>query len=222
MRTPFLVADGDALVRSTVGPVLARRCSLRVVAEAADVSGARLALARHRPALALVAADLPGGGLELCGEVTASEAAVRIVVLGDGEDGRGVLAALERGADGFVDRRQPLAEVADAVVTVLAGQAYVPPGTLAPVLRRLIRRNREADRVLHRFMNLTRRERQIVELLADGCDVAAVAEILVISPQTARTHIQNVISKLGVHSRLEVAALVHEHGLLDRLLRKGA
>lgn len=64
---------------------------------------------------------------------------------------------------------------------------------------------------------LTRREKEVLALLAGGSDNDAIAQALVISPQTARTHIQNVLGKLGVHSRLEAAAFVMQNGILDEL-----
>jgi two-component system, NarL family, nitrate/nitrite response regulator NarL len=64
---------------------------------------------------------------------------------------------------------------------------------------------------------LTRREKEVLGLLAGGADNDAIAQALVISPQTARTHIQNVLGKLGVHSRLEAAAFVMQNGILDEL-----
>ena len=67
---------------------------------------------------------------------------------------------------------------------------------------------------------LTRREQEVLRFLAEGADNDGIAQGLVISPQTARTHVQNVLSKLGVHSRLEAAAFVRRSGLLDELLEQ--
>jgi two-component system nitrate/nitrite response regulator NarL len=88
---------------------------------------------------------------------------------------------------------------------------------LGPLLSRLILRRREQDDALRRAGRLTRREREVLALLAEGGDNDAIAQRLVISPQTARTHIQNVLSKLGVHSRLEAAAFVIQNGILEDL-----
>jgi two-component system nitrate/nitrite response regulator NarL len=89
---------------------------------------------------------------------------------------------------------------------------------LGPLLKRLIVRRREQDEALRRMSRLTRREREVLALLAEGADNDGIAQALVISPQTARTHIQNVLSKLGVHSRLEAAAFVVQNGILDELV----
>jgi two-component system nitrate/nitrite response regulator NarL len=88
---------------------------------------------------------------------------------------------------------------------------------LGALLARLIRRRREQDEAIRRMSRLTRREKEVLALLAGGADNDAIAQALVISPQTARTHIQNVLGKLGVHSRLEAAAFVMQNGILDEL-----
>jgi DNA-binding NarL/FixJ family response regulator len=84
-------------------------------------------------------------------------------------------------------------------------------------LRRLIVRRRERDDALKRMAKLTRREREVLALVAQGADNDAIAQVLVISPETARTHIQNVLGKLSVHSRLEAAAFVTQNGILSDL-----
>jgi DNA-binding NarL/FixJ family response regulator len=78
-----------------------------------------------------------------------------------------------------------------------------------------MRRRREQNEVLRRVARLTRREREVLRLMAGGAGTEAIARTLVISPQTARTHIQNILAKLQVHSRLEAAALVNGAGILE-------
>jgi DNA-binding NarL/FixJ family response regulator len=86
---------------------------------------------------------------------------------------------------------------------------------LGGLLDRLVNRRREQSDAVRRMGRLTPREREVLALLAQGGDNDSIARDLVISPQTARTHIQNVLVKLGVHSRLEAAAVAIRNGLLD-------
>ena len=89
---------------------------------------------------------------------------------------------------------------------------------LGTLLHRLIQRRRERDEALRRMAGLTRREREVLALLADGGDNETIADRLFISPETARTHIQNVLGKLRVHSRLEAASFVNQSGIFDDLV----
>ena len=89
---------------------------------------------------------------------------------------------------------------------------------LGGLISNLVQRRRERDRAARVLRSLTRREREVLSLLADGADNDAIAQALVISPQTVRTHIQNVLNKLGVHSRLEAASFVIRNQLGDELV----
>jgi DNA-binding NarL/FixJ family response regulator len=129
--------------------------------------------------------------------------------------------ALESGAAGFVTRAGPLGDLITAIRSVHRGEAMVPPMMLGPLLAALIRRRREQAVVLQRISMLTRREREVLVLVCRGADSRTIAEALVISPETARTHVQNVLSKLGVHSRIEAAALIGPDDLLDQLVEMG-
>jgi DNA-binding NarL/FixJ family response regulator len=100
---------------------------------------------------------------------------------------------------------------------VRRGETIVPSTMLGNLLTRLMRRRQEQDEAYRHISRLTPREREVLRLLVEGRGTEAIAMTLVISPQTARTHIQNILAKLGVHSRLEAAALVNETGVLERL-----
>jgi DNA-binding CsgD family transcriptional regulator len=88
---------------------------------------------------------------------------------------------------------------------------------LGDLIERLAGRHSGREQARRIVSSLTRREREILALLAHGADNDAMAEELYISPQTARTHVQNVLAKLGVHSRLEAATFVNRHGLREEL-----
>ena len=87
---------------------------------------------------------------------------------------------------------------------------------LGELLHTLIRRRREDDAALARFNRLSRREQEVLGLMVDGLDHQQIAAELIMSPHTARTHIQKVLEKLGVHSRLEAARFALDNNLLER------
>jgi DNA-binding NarL/FixJ family response regulator len=174
---------------------------------------------RLAPAVILIAATLRDGLPRLCERLRGLDDPPRALVF-DGEGSEDMLLhAIESGAAGYVTGHGGLAGVVEAIHTIARGESVVPPAMLGPLLRRLIERQRQAAQAAERLVTLTPREREVLSLLVDGRDAAGIAATLYISPETARTHIQRVLRKLGVHSRLEAITLVATTGLADRLER---
>jgi len=211
-----LLADKQSLFREAVRVVLSGEDDLEVVAEARDGLQAVAEVERTRPDVALIDVNLPRcNGVQATQMITERIPMCRVIVLSGQEDERVLVDAMEAGASGYLSKEAPLGDLIDATRAVYRGEAMVPPKMLGPLLSRLIRRRRERDEALRRMARLTRREREVLALLARGADNQLIAQELVISPETARTHIQNVLGKLGVHSRLEAAAFVVQNGIFD-------
>ena len=213
-----LLADEQSLFREAVKVVLSNEDDLVVVGEARDGLQAVAESERVKPDVAILDANLPNcDGIRATEQISVKVPACRVIVFSGQEDERVLVAALEAGASGYLSKEAPLSELIEATRAVHRGEALVPPRMLGTLLQRLIHRRRERDEALRRLGALTRREREVLALLAQGADNDAIAQELVISPETARTHIQNVLGKLGVHSRLEAAAFVIQNGILDDL-----
>lgn len=211
--TRILIADEHRLIREVVAEALVAEAAVEVVAEAADGYRAVSEASSLLPNLALINADLPGlSGIDACLAIKNSCPRVSVIVFGDYGDADALLTAIEAGADGYFGMEEELAGLVGAVQRVLDGEFLVPSHMLGQLLQRLIKRRRRSDGALERYLRLTPREREVLALLSDGCDHEAVASALVISPQTARTHIQNLLRKLEVHSRLEAVALAVDQG----------
>ena len=116
--------------------------------------------------------------------------------------------AMQAGANGFLTKAIPLRKLIRSTRAVLRGETIVPPAMLGHLLSQLVENRSEQNKVMRRLSRLTRREREVLALLVEGGDNDLVANRLVISPETARTHIQNILGKLDVHSRLEALSLV--------------
>lgn len=218
-----LLADGQSLFRDAMRVVLEIRSDFDVVAEASDGMQAVIEAERTRPDLALIDVDLPNGdGIRASALIAERVPVCRILVLCEQADERILISSLEAGATGFVTKGSPIGELIDAAQRVHGGETTIPPQMLGALLASLIRNKREHEGALRRLARLTRREREVLALLAQGADNAGIAQPLVISPETARTHVQNVLGKLGVHSRLEAAAFVVQNGLVDELAGVGA
>lgn len=214
-----VIADGQSLFREAVKVVLSSQEDLTVVGEAIDGLQAVAEVERTVPDVALLDADLPNcDGIRATQLIVSRVPTCRVVVFSNQEDEQILVQAMEAGASGYLSKRSPLSELIDATRAVHRGEALVPSMMLGALLQRLILRRRERDDALKQVARLTRREREVLALLAQGSDNDAIAQALVISPETARTHIQNALSKLGVHSRLEAAAFVTQNGLLEDLV----
>ncbi|MDQ3931638.1 MAG: response regulator transcription factor [Actinomycetota bacterium] len=213
-----LVADAHSLFREAMRAVLDNEVNIRVVAEAADGFQAVGLAERRQPHVALVSLDLPQvDGIRAIEMIRERVPDCRVLLLSEEEDLGWLLAALEAGASGYVTKRCPLAQFIASTRAIHRGEMIVPPRMLGALLARLIAGRRKQDHAVRQLSKLTPREREVLALLAEGTDNEAIAASLVISPETARTHVGNLMGKLEVHSRLQAAAFVTEHGLLEEL-----
>ena len=218
LLTTVLVADGHQLFRSAIAAALGRDGDIEVVGEASTCDEAERMVKELTPTIAYLDADLPGtGALELCASIKSSPIETRVLIVSEEADHELLLAAVEAGADAYLAKDAPVETLLDAARRASRGEAWIPPQMLGVLLRDLIQRRREEEGVLDRIDRLSRREREVLVLLIDGLDHEGIASELVVSPHTARTHIQNILQKLEVHSRLEAVALAHRHDLLNRL-----
>ena len=219
-RVRILLADEQSLFRDAVKIVLESQPDFEVVAEARDGLQAVSEAERVGPDVALLDATLPNcDGVRAAALISDQVPECRIMILAEEEDQELLVDAVEAGASGFLTKAAPLEELIEAARAIHAGETLIPRRMLGALLGRLIRRRREQDDALRKAGRLTRREREVLALLAEGADNDGIARALVISPQTARTHIQNVLGKLDVHSRLEAAAFVMQNGILEELAR---
>ncbi|MER6343436.1 LuxR C-terminal-related transcriptional regulator [Streptomyces sp. NPDC001595] len=172
-----------------------------------------------RPAMAAVPAQRDGGeegivdGISLVAGVRSAQPGVRTVVLAEKDDPRRAALALQAGACGWVAKDCSLSRLLTVIRGVLRDETHLPPALLTGVLRELTaaRRHRtESERLVE---SLTPREREVLRCMVAGLGRKAVAERLFLSPHTVRTHMQNVLGKLGVHSTLAAVALARRAGV---------
>ena len=215
----IMLADEHALFREAVRVVLDAEPDLEVVGDVSDGYQAVAEARRLRPDCVLLDSALAyPDGVSVTKRIKQDVPECSVLVLAGSEDQDALIEALEAGASGYLTKESPLEELIDAVRAVHRGETLVPPRMLGGLVSGLIRRREDQEDALRRMSRLTRREREVLALLARGAGNVAIAESLVISPETARTHIQNVIAKLGVHSRLEAAMFVSQNHILDDLV----
>ncbi|WDG30775.1 response regulator transcription factor [Streptomyces sp. CA-278952] len=152
-------------------------------------------------------------GISLVAGVSSARPAVRSVVLAEKDDPRAAARALQAGASGWVAKDCSLQRLLAVIRGVLRDETHLPPALLTGVLRELTaaRKHRtESERLVE---SLTPREREVLRCMVAGLGRKAVAERLFLSPHTVRTHMQNVLGKLGVHSTLAAVALARRAGV---------
>lgn len=167
----------------------------------------------HRPDVCVLDLKFPeGDAFDALAEMRQRVPACRVVILSGSTDVRDAARAAAAGAAGFLRKDQPISGLFAALDRIAAG------GTVAPLPQPA--RSRPADehtRVRQAVAHLTERERQVLSGLVSAEDTVGIARALGVAPSTARTHLQNVLLKLGVHNRLQAVALVVGAGVAREL-----
>ncbi|HSK98476.1 MAG TPA: response regulator transcription factor [Euzebyales bacterium] len=203
-----LIADGRRLHGIALDAAFSSERDFVVVGRV-DHGAAAVAQAEACAAdVVIVDAELPSmGGVDVCARIKRADASRGVMILDDRPRPRLLLEAVEADANGYITRDVSFSGFMTAVRAITRGEISVPRAMQAALVRGLREAQREREQLAQLFGRLTRRELEVVDLLADGLNHHAVAEILCISPQTVRTHIQNALVKLEVGSRLEAAAI---------------
>lgn len=156
---------------------------------------------------------VPVDGIALVSGVRASHPGIRTVVLAEKDDPRRAAAALQAGASGWVAKDCSLSRLLAVIRGVLRDETHLPPALLTGVLRELTAARKHRTESERLVQSLTPREREVLRCMVAGLGRKAVAERLFLSPHTVRTHMQNVLGKLGVHSTLAAVALARRAGV---------
>jgi DNA-binding NarL/FixJ family response regulator len=211
-----VLADDQALLRAGFRALLAAEDDIEVVGEAEDGVTALEVCAQHVPDVVLMDIRMPRlDGIEATARIAADErlSAVRVVILTTFETDENVFAALRAGASGFLVKDTEPIELLRAVRVVARGDSLLSPG----VTRRLIAEfatRPSAERRPPDLDSLTDREREVMALVAAGLSNDEIAERLVVSPATAKTHVSRAMGKLGARDRAQLVVFAYESGLV--------
>jgi DNA-binding NarL/FixJ family response regulator len=213
MSVRVVIADDQALVRAGFAKLLECEPSLTVVGDACDGREAIEAVRRVRPDVVLMDIRMPGvDGLEATRRLTEARAAARVLVLTTFDLDEYVYDALRAGASGFLLKDAPPDELIAAIHVVARGDALIAPS----VTRRLIAEfaRRPALDAAAGLDELTARELEVLRLLARGLTNAEIAAELILGESTVKTHVGNVLLKLGLRDRVQAVVLAYESGLV--------
>jgi DNA-binding NarL/FixJ family response regulator len=210
-----LLADDQELVRAGFRALLDAQDDIEVVGEAGDGDEAVQLTRRHRPDIVLMDIRMPGtDGLAATRTIADDRLAeVRIIILTTFELDEYVFEAIRAGASGFIVKHTKPAELLRAVRTVAAGDALLSPSVTRRLIREFAARTRDAPRS-PALEALTEREREVMALVAEGLTNDEIAERLVVSKLTAKTHVSRAMVKLGARDRIQLVVFAYESGLV--------
>jgi len=212
----LLLVEDHASFRQTLALVFDAEPDFEVVAQAGTVAEARKVMGDREADLAVVDLSLPDGeGIELIEDLREANPLFAALVLTASLDRAEHARAVEAGAAGVLHKSADVDEILDSTRRLGAGETLLSPEELVELLR-IAGQSREEEREARASIEqLTRREREVLMALSEGLSNKQIAERLHMSVDTERTHMMNILNKLGVHSRLQALLFAARHGLVE-------
>jgi DNA-binding NarL/FixJ family response regulator len=214
--TSLLVCDDQALVRVGLRKILEAEPDTTVVGEAADGEDAVVEARRLRPDLVLMDIRMPVlDGIEATRRIVRAQPSTRVLILTTFGLDEYVYDALCAGASGFMLKDAPPEEIVAAVRIVAAGEALLAPAVTRTVIEEFARREPPPPPLPPPALaELTRREREVLELLARGRSNTEICQQLVISEATTKTHVARILQKLRLRDRVQAVIYAYESGIV--------
>jgi DNA-binding NarL/FixJ family response regulator len=208
-----VIADDQPMMRAGFKAVLEATGAIEVVGEAATGEEAIAAAATHAPDVVLMDIEMPGmDGIEATRRLPRQ----RVLILTTFGLDEYIVDALRAGASGFLLKDAPTQDVVDAVRSVAAGDAVLSPAVTRQLLDQVGRRlPAPVSRSPEALSALTDREREVLRMLAAGLSNAELAEALFLSEATVKTHVSNLLGKLGLRDRVQAVIYAYETGLIS-------
>jgi DNA-binding NarL/FixJ family response regulator len=209
-----MVVDDQALVREGLMTLLETAADVTPVAAASDGEEAVALAARHRPDVVLMDLRMPGvDGVEATRRIRAAQPDTEIVVLTTHADEASILDALQAGARGYLTKDAGIAEISRAIHAAAGHQAVLDPVVHSRLLAAATAGARPAPVASALPDELTPREAEVLSLIARGLSNAEIADKLVVSEATVKTHINHVFAKIGARDRAQAVHYAYTHGL---------
>ncbi len=215
MTIRILIADDHSLIRAGLRTILSAQPDLEIVGEAADGNEALRLANELQPDIVLTDLSMPGpvgGGIAVARRLKETSPAIRVLILTVHEDETLLREAIRAGAAGYIVKRAPDTELVSAIQAACRGDLYVHPS-----MTRMLFKDAAMPPVSESLPteSLTPREIEVLRLLAKGYTNRQIADVLFLSMRTVEGHRASLMSKLNLHSRVELTSYAEEHGLLE-------
>lgn len=203
-RTRIFLLDDHEIVRHGLRDLFESEDDLVVVGESGSAKEAERIIPALRPHVAVLDARLPdGNGIDVCRSIRSRDPNIRGIILTSYDDDEALFAAIMAGASGYVLKQIRSNDLVDAVRRVAAGQSLLDPAVTTRVLERL----RHADDEPTELAQLTEREREILELIAEGLTNRQIGQRLYLAEKTVKNYVSSLLAKLGLERRTQAAVL---------------
>jgi two-component system response regulator DevR len=215
-RIRLLIVDDHEVVRLGLRTLLTDEADLEVVAEAGTAEQALVQVANHHPDVVILDIQLPGrSGLEACQEIRRKFPETQVVILTSHGGESFAEQALRAGAAGYVLKQVGNEELVRAIRAARRGEIALDPRTAARVVGRMKELQSQVE--ANAFRQLSPRELDVLAPLARGKTNGEIGQLLNLSEKTVGNYVSNMLEKLGLHNRIELAAYAFEHHLFERL-----
>ncbi|HEY97247.1 MAG TPA: response regulator transcription factor [Dehalococcoidia bacterium] len=210
-----LVVDDHTIVRDGICALLALVGDIEVVGEAVNGSEALKMVAELKPDVVLMDIAMPiMGGLEATRRITREFPKTRVLVITQHDDKEYVFPVIESGASGLISKAAASSELAAGIRSVFQGDSFLSP-SVAKLLVENYQKTAKERNHLDPYNQLTEREREVLKLLAEGFSTQEMADMLVITRKTVEGHKTNLMTKLGIHNRIDLVKYALRRGIIS-------
>ncbi|MGB7948828.1 MAG: response regulator transcription factor [Candidatus Binatia bacterium] len=212
MTVTILIADDHKILREGLRSLLEKQPGFTVVAEAEDGLEAVDGVKKHKPDIAILDIGMPGlNGIEATRKLRSEMAETRVIALSMHADRRFVMGVLEAGANGYLLKDSAFAELITAVTTVAKGKMYLSPSIAETVVRSSLEKSDPKGRTA--IAVLSAREREVLQMVAEGKSTKEIAFKLFVSTKTVETHRKQIMDKLNIRTVAELTKYAIREGL---------